>query len=61
MYKRFNQLSFVIGLFFFIISLILFANALLNNARAGINIYTAVVFFIFGLLMIFIKNKNHAE
>ncbi|MCW3119639.1 MAG: hypothetical protein JWM28_3721 [Chitinophagaceae bacterium] len=61
MYKRFNQLSFVIGLFFFIVSLILFANALFNNARAGINIYTAVIFFIFGLLMIFIKNKNSTE
>ena len=61
MYKRFNQLSFVIGLFFFIVSLILFGNALFNNARSGINIYTALVFFVFGLLMIFIKSKNSPE
>lgn len=55
MYKRFNQLSFVIGLFFFIVSLILIANAVLNNAISGLNLYTAIVFFIFGILMIFIK------
>ena len=61
MYKRFNQLSFVIGLFFFIVSLILFANTLFNNATANINIYTAAVFFIFGLLMIFIKGKDPVE
>lgn len=61
MYKRFNQLSFVIGLFFFIVSLIMFANALFNNATAAINIYTAIAFFIFGLLMIIIKGKNSEE
>jgi uncharacterized membrane protein YhhN len=61
MYKRFNQLSFVIGLFFFIVSLIMFANAAFNNANANINIYTAIVFFIFGLLMIVIKGKNAEE
>jgi hypothetical protein len=61
MYKRFSQLSFVIGLFFFIVSLILFANAIFNNATAGINIYTAVTFFIFGSLMIIIKGKNPEE
>jgi len=55
MYKRFNQLSFAIGLFFFIVSLILFTNAFLSHALTGINLYTAAVFFIFGLLMIFLK------
>lgn len=61
MYKKFNQLSFVIGLFFFIVSLILFGNAVFNHATAGINIYTAVVFFIFGLFMIVIKDKDATE
>jgi len=55
MYKRFNQLSFVIGLFFFIVSLIIFTNAFFHNAITGLNLYTAIVFFIFGVLMIFIK------
>ncbi|MES1219915.1 MAG: hypothetical protein ABUT20_30720 [Bacteroidota bacterium] len=61
MYKRFNQLSFVIGLFFFIVSLILFANALISGASSNLNIYTAAAFFIFGLLMIIIKGKSSAE
>lgn len=58
MFKRFNDLSFVIGLFFFIISLILLISALISPAFSGnINIYTGIVFLVFGLGMIFIKGK----
>ena len=53
---KFGQLSFVIGLFFSMVSLILFGNALLNNSMNGLSIYTAIVFLIFGLSMIFIKS-----
>jgi hypothetical protein len=57
MYKKFSQLSFVIGLFFFTVSLILFGNALLSRALTGINLYTAVVFLLFGLAMMLVKNR----
>ncbi len=61
MYKKFSQLSFVIGLFFSIVSLILFANALLSQALNGLNLYTAIVFLLFGLAMMFLKNENAEE
>ena len=63
MYKKFNQLSFVIGLFFFLVSLILFAHILLSEATGKINFYTAVVFLIFGVAMILAKDseKNKPE
>ena len=61
MYKKFNRLSFVIGLFFSIVSLILFGNALLTDSLTGINIYTAIVFLIFGTAMIFVKNREKVE
>ena len=61
MYKKFAQLSFVIGLFFSIVSLILFGNALLSNALSGINLYTAVVFLLFGLVMMFIEGRPTDE
>lgn len=56
MNNRFYQLSFVIGLFFFIVSVILFINALLGDAGTGhVSLYTALAFFLFSLVMIFIK------
>jgi hypothetical protein len=58
MYKRLTQLSFVIGLFFTIVSLILFVNMIINNAFSGLNIYTTIAFFIFGLGMIAIEPKG---
>jgi multisubunit Na+/H+ antiporter MnhE subunit len=58
MYKKLSQLSFVIGLFFTLVSLVLFGNALINNARTPINIYTAIVFLLFGILMIYLSNKE---
>lgn len=59
MLQKFGQLSFVIGLFFSIISVILFANVLLDPENDNaITLYTAVVFLIFGLAMMLIKNKK---
>lgn len=57
MYKKFSQLSFIIGLFFCIVSVILAINALWLQSGVRINLYTAVVFFIFGLFMMLIKYK----
>jgi putative Ca2+/H+ antiporter (TMEM165/GDT1 family) len=59
MLKRLNDLSFVIGLFFTVVSLILlvgyFTSKLLS---ANINLYTGIVFLVFGLFMIFVRGKQ---
>jgi hypothetical protein len=59
MHKRFNELSFVIGLFFTIVALILLIGSFLGKKASGdINIYTGLVFLAFGIGMIFIKSKQ---
>lgn len=61
MYKRFSQLAFVIGLFFSIVALILFITALTSHNGSTLNLYTAVVFLIFGLCMMFLKSTPSRE
>lgn len=61
MYKKITQLSFVIGLFFSIVSIILFVNALVNQSGNRISIYTGISFLTFGLLMIYLSNKEKAD
>ena len=62
MYKRFNELSFVIGLFFFILSLILIINDLLTtNSEAKASLYSGIVFCIFGTIMMFIKSSENND
>ena len=62
MLNKLNYLSFVIGLFFSIVAFILFGNALLSDAAGKLNLYTAIVFGIFGLLMMVLTNtKKSAE
>ncbi|HKH63083.1 MAG TPA: hypothetical protein VKA49_19720 [Flavitalea sp.] len=56
MYKKFNQLSFVIGLFFFLVSLILFVHILLSDSTGKLNFYTAIAFLIFGVAMMMAKD-----
>ena len=56
MYKKFNQLSFVIGLFFFLVSLILFVHILLSDSTGKLNLYTAIAFLIFGVAMMMAKD-----
>jgi len=62
MQKRFTSLSFIIGLFFLLIGLILlfgyFVSALL---AATINLYGGITFLLFGLFMIFITPKNDSS
>ena len=59
MYKRFNELSFIIGLFFFILSLILIINELLNTTiAASATLYSGIVFCIFGIIMMLIKSNE---
>jgi threonine/homoserine/homoserine lactone efflux protein len=62
MYNRLNELNFVIGLFFTIVSFILLAGNFLSKELSGaINLYTGIVFLIFGLFMITIKRKKEDD
>lgn len=58
MLKRFSDLSFVIGIFFFIVSLILFGNLLTKGEVDRLSLYTASGFLIFGLAMMFLKKST---
>jgi hypothetical protein len=57
MYKRLNQLSFIIGLFFIILALILIGGYLISEAlNANINLYSGIVFLGFGIFMVLVKS-----
>jgi hypothetical protein len=59
MIKRFNELSFVIGLFFFILSLILLAGYLFSIQLADtLNLYTGIALSVFGVLMMIVKSND---
>ena len=58
MYKRFNELSFVIGLFFVLVAVILIVNGLVNAAaNSRLTFYTGAAFLIFGTFMVLTKSK----
>ena len=58
MYKRLNELSFVIGLFFLLVSIILIINGLMNeSANSKLTFYTAGGFVLFGIFMVLTKSK----
>lgn len=61
MYKRIGQLSFIIGLFFSIVALILFGTALASHSGSNLNTYTAIVFLIFGVCMMILKSTPSQE
>jgi threonine/homoserine/homoserine lactone efflux protein len=57
MIKRFNQLSFIIGLFFIILSVILIGGYFVSEAlNARINLYSGILFLAFGIFMILVKS-----
>lgn len=59
MYKKLNDLQFVIGLFFSIVSVILLLNVMLTNNVAGkLNTITGACFLVFGVLMMVIRGKQ---
>ena len=58
MYKKFSQLSFVIGLFFCITAVILAATVFWDAAANKLNLYTSIVFFVFGMFMMLLKTKE---
>ncbi len=61
MYKKFGQLSFIIGFFFTLVSIVLFINALLKQTSDKVSIYTSIVFVIFGITMIYLSSKEKAD
>lgn len=61
MLNKLNHLSFVIGLFFTIVAVILFVNALLMETGNKINLYTAIVFGIFGILLMVLTKTKAAD
>ena len=60
MYNKLNNLGFIIGIFFIIISLILIIGGLLSEELSNhLNFYTGLGFLVFGLLMAFFnRNKD---
>jgi len=62
MYKRLNELNFVVGLFFIIVSVILFFDSFFNKTSSGkLTLYTALVFLTFGLFMIAVRTRKDSE
>jgi hypothetical protein len=59
MFEKLNQLSFVIGVFFIIVALILIAGYLLSSTlHFDINLYTGIGMMIFGIVMVNINEKQ---
>ena len=61
MLKKLNDLQFVIGLFFSIVSVILLLNVLLAGHGSNLNIYTGTCFLVFGLCMMLITGKGSRQ
>jgi hypothetical protein len=61
MYNKLSQLNFVIGVFFILVSLILFGNILFGKVEGKLNLYTGIAFLIFGLFMVSIRNKDQSD
>jgi hypothetical protein len=56
MSEKLNQLSFIIGVFFILVALVLLIGYLTTSSlKHGINLYTGMAMMIFGLVMIKLK------
>lgn len=56
MHNKINQLSFIIGAFFILVSIVLLTGYLFSNEMAkNINLYSGIALFIFGFFMTQIK------
>ena len=59
MHKRLNELNFVIGLFFILASAVLVTDYFVSNySDETINLYTGIVFFVFGGAMMMIRSRE---
>jgi uncharacterized membrane protein len=62
MYKRLNELNFVVGLFFTIVAIILFFDSFFNKTSSGkLTLFTGLVFLTFGLFMIAIRTRKDSD
>jgi energy-converting hydrogenase Eha subunit F len=56
MLNKLNQLSFVIGVFFIVVALILLIGYFISTSlHANINLYTGIGMIVFGIFMINVK------
>jgi hypothetical protein len=60
MYKKITGLSFVIGAFFSVTSLILFGNILINERHDTVSIISAATFLVFGLAMMLGSGRSES-
>lgn len=58
MYKKFTQLGFVIGLFFVIVSIVLFINVIIKQPQDRFSLFTAVAFLLFGIGMMLFGTRD---
>lgn len=58
MQHRLTKLSFIIGLFFFIVAAILLLGYFMSDVLASsLNLYAGIVFLIFGVAMMLVKER----
>lgn len=56
MSEKLNQLSFIIGVFFILVALVLLIGYLTTSSlKHGINLYTGMTMMVFGLVMVRLK------
>jgi len=59
MLKRLNELNFIIGLFFLLAAAILVVDYFFGHySDEMINLYTGIVFFVFGTAMVLIRGRE---
>lgn len=59
MYQKFTELTFVIGLFFLIVAIILLVNTFTAGAApTRLDLYTGFAFLLFGLIMMLIRTRK---
>ena len=60
MYKKLNDLGFVIGTFFILVALVLIiGNFVATELANPLNLYTGLSFLVFGMLMAFFNRNNN--
>lgn len=61
MYKRFGSLRFIIGLFFFLLAVILLAGYVFSEVqRQALNLLTGLGFLVFSIAMMWETRKGEA-
>lgn len=58
MYKKLTQLGFVIGLFFVVVSIVLFVNIIISQPKDRLSLFTALAFLLFGIGMMLFGKRD---